>query len=534
MKKLLALLLSVIMIFALVACADLGGDDDTDGTTPPDARKGGHLDIVSTNINATYDGASVGGVYHWPNLIYECPLSRNADGSVAPGVCDFELSEDQLTLKLWVREGMTFHDGSPVEIEDVVASMLRRGHKSPTTYVVEYIEDGYPQVDANGVATFKFKKYSEKTMYYIASTKPLHAVYTKEFCEEFPGITADGNVYNHEYAKAIGTGPYKIDSARDNEWRKFVRYENYVQPDASLTGAAGPKMSYFDSITFHALGDSSAAAIRLMSHELDVYMATLEDFQDQFEMNDLKQTKQTGTKTYFLLFNNRNQENQVHDDINLRKAICAAIDFEELNAEMWGDGYNLSGTPALDGAYYLDTWEKADYMGAANVTLAQQYLAESNYKDGDKVYYIGTDANLAALLETYLNAAGIEMQIDIKDSTEVDNRVCDGEAYWNFTFWPFTAGNSPSTISSNAYDRGWQNEDKDDLYDTLCNTIPGSAEYMKAWEDMADMWVDECVTVYVGQQYATWTHHEDLVVDYTGSDIYIWNWYWKNPSEHAE
>ena len=533
MKKLLALLLAVVMIFALVACVQEGeGEGEGEGETDISKRYGGHLDIVSTNINATYDGASVGGIYHWPNLIFECPLSRDANGNVAPGVCDFELSEDQLTLKLWVREGMTFHDGSPVEIEDVVASMMRRGHKSPTTYVINYLAED-PTVE-NGVATFKFKKYSEKTMYYIASTKPLHAVYTKEFCEEFPGITEDGNVYNREWAKAIGTGPYKIDSARDNEWRKFVRYENYVQPDASLTGAAGPKMSYFDSITFHALGDGAAAAIRLLNHELDVYAATLEEYQAQFEMNDLAQTQQTGTKTYFLLFNNRNQTNQVHDDINLRKAICAAIDFEELNTEMWGSNYNLAGTPALDGAYYVDTWEKADYMGAANVDLAKQYLKQSKYKEGDKVYYIGTDANLAALLEDYLEAAGIAMEIDIKDSTEVDNRVCDGEAYWNFTFWPFTAGNTPSTISSNAYDRGWQSEDKDDVYEILTTTVPGSAEYMAAWKEMAHLWVDECVTVYVGQQYATWTHHKDLVVDYTGSDIYIWNWYWKNPSAHAE
>lgn len=529
MKKLLALLLAVVMIFALAACADTEGEGDEPDT--PEAKKGGHLNIVSTNINTTYDGGSVGGIYHWANLVLESPLSRNEDGSIAPGVCNFELSEDQLTLKLWVRDGITFHDGSAVEIEDVVASMMRRGHKSPTTYVIQYLDEGYPIVE-NGVATFKFKKYSEKTMYYIASVKTLHAVYPKEFCEEFPGITAEGNQYNHDWSKLIGTGPYKLTSARDSEWRTFTRYENYVQPDASLTGGAGPKNAYFDTITFWALGDASASSIRLLSHELDAYMSAMEDFKDQFAMNNLTQTQQMGTKTYFLLFNNRNQENQVHDDVNLRKAICAAIDFVELNELYWASNYDLSGTPAQDGAYYVDTWEKADYMGAANVNLAKDYLKKSNYKAGDKVYYIGSDANLAALLESYLEAAGIEMEIDIKDSTEVDNRVCDGEAYWNFTFWPFTAGNSPSTISSNAYDRGWKSEAKDDCYEILTTTIPGSKEYMDAWKEMARLWVDECVTVYYGQQYATWTHDADLVIDYKNADIYVWNWYWKNPAEH--
>jgi len=532
MKKLLALLLAVLMIFALVACVDNSGAGEVEDPIDDEMKYGGHLNISSINVNGRLDPCNVGGVYHWPNLIWESPLSRNEDGSVAPGVCNFELSEDQLTLKLWVREGITFHDGTPVTIDDVVASMTRKGHKSPTTYVVNYLAEE-PTVQ-DGVATFKFKKYSEKTMYYIASVKTLHAVFPKWFVEKYPGTTADGNVQNQDVADAIGTGPYKVDSERDGEWLKLVRYDGYVKGDASLTGGAAPKNAYFDSITFWNQTDATASAIQLLANDIDVMNATLEEYQPQFAMNNLTQTQQLGTKTYFLLFNNMNQENQVHDDPNLRKAICAAIDFPEMNAEMWASNYDLSGTPAQDAAYYIDTFEKADYMGAANPDLAKQYLAQSNYKAGDKVYFIGTDANTAALIEDYLNAAGIEMEIDIKDGTEVDNRLQDGANYWNFTFWPFTAGNSPSTITNNAFTRAWVSETKDDLYEILTTTIPGSDEYMQAWRDMAQCWVDECVTVYVGQQYATWTHHKDLVIDYKNADIYIWNWYWKNPAEHPE
>ena len=528
MKKLLALLLAVIMIFALVACVQTEGDGDGegDGALTEEQKYGGHLNISSININGRLDPSNVGGVYHWPNLIWESPLSRNEDGSIAPGVCNFELSEDQLTLKLWVREGITFHDGNPVTIDDVVASMLRRGHKSPTQFVVDYLAEE-PTVK-DGVATFKFKKYSEKTMYYIASVKTLHAVLPKWFCEKYPGTTADGVVNNLDIVDAIGTGPYKADSERDGEWLKLVRYEGYVKGDASLTGGAAPKNAYFDSITFWNQSDATASAIQLLAHDLDVMSATLDEYKPQFALNNLAQTQQMGTKTQFLLFNNMNQENQVHADANLRKAICAALDFEEINTEMWASNYDLTGTPAQDSAYYVDTFNKADYMGKANVELAKEYLKKSNYK-GEKIYFVSTNANMAALIESYLKPAGINLDIQIKES---ESELEKGTNNWNFTFWPFTAAGSPTTVSANAYDRAWVSEEKTRLYNILATTIPGSAEYMQAWKDMAQVWVDECVTVYVGQQYATWTHHEDLVVNYKNADIYIWNWYWKNPAEH--
>jgi len=531
MKKLLALLLAFVMIFALVACVQEGeGDGEGDGDEITEEMKyGGHLNISSINVNGRLDPCNVGGVYHWPNLIWESPLSRNEDGTVAPGVCNYELSEDQLTLKLWVREGMTFHDGTPVTIDDVVASMLRRGHKSPTQFVVDYLAEE-PTV-ANGVATFKFMKYSEKTMYYIASVKTLHAVLPKWFCEKYPGTTDEGAIHNQDVADAIGTGPYKADSERDGEWLRLVRYENYVKGDASLTGGAAPKNAYFDSITFWNQSDATASAIQLLANDLDVMSATLEEYQPQFAMNNLAQTQQMGTKTQYLLFNNRNKENQVWNDANLRKAICAAIDFPEINAEMWANNYDLTGTPAQDSAYYVDTFTKADYMGAANVDLAKQYLAKSNYK-GEEIVFISTDPNTAALIESYLKPAGINLDIQIKDDSSAG--LSDAANPWNFTFWPFTAAGTPSTVAANAYNRAWDSAEKDRLYDIICNSIPGSDEYMQAWRDMAQCWVDECVTVYVGQQYATWTHHKDLVIDYKNADIYIWNWYWKNPAAHTE
>ena len=58
------------------------------------------------------------GIWKYPftTCVYENALTRDTDNNICPGVCDFELSDDMLTLKLWVRENMVFHNGDPVEI----------------------------------------------------------------------------------------------------------------------------------------------------------------------------------------------------------------------------------------------------------------------------------------------------------------------------------------------------------------------------------------------------------------------------------
>ena len=142
MKKILALLLALILTFGLVAC---GGNSTSAGSAeipgavydefgaiidtaiPEEQRYGGTLDLTWSNFADTFDPhrTTAWVSYNWNCGVYENPISRGANGEFVPCVCDFELSEDMLTLTLWPREGITFHDGTEVEIDDVVASIDR-------------------------------------------------------------------------------------------------------------------------------------------------------------------------------------------------------------------------------------------------------------------------------------------------------------------------------------------------------------------------------------------------------------------------
>eukprot|EP01034_Spumella_vulgaris_P014223 gene14223-18160_t len=63
-------------------------------------------------------------------LIYDTLFGNNADQKPQPQmVGKYEVSPDRLTYTFTLRDGLKFHDGSPVTTKDVIASLKRWGAK---------------------------------------------------------------------------------------------------------------------------------------------------------------------------------------------------------------------------------------------------------------------------------------------------------------------------------------------------------------------------------------------------------------------
>ena len=146
LKRVLAVLLAVSMLLALAACAKTpetpsgsgnettapsqSTNQTTPGQTEPEKEQpkyGGHLNVRIV-YNPKYPDPTTSlstWTYMYLPLIFQNPLVLDAEGNVQPNVCDYELSEDGLTIKLWVREGKKFSNGDPVDIYDVEASATR-------------------------------------------------------------------------------------------------------------------------------------------------------------------------------------------------------------------------------------------------------------------------------------------------------------------------------------------------------------------------------------------------------------------------
>ena len=551
MKKLFAFVLALVMVLSvLAACNNEKPVEtkpaetkpaetqpaetqpvETEPVDPTAEMYGGHLNIAIGSTSWSYldPSKSTGsGNYIWTRMIWEAPLTRDLNGAIQPCVCDFELSDDALTLKLWVREGKTFHDGSEVEIEDVVASVMRATHKSPRSYVSAYVESVSIE---NGVATFKFTEYNEKTMYYIACTNPFIGVMPKEIAEKYSNES--GNFIDN-VAEAIGTGPYKIVDYKESEYVEMARHDGYVVVDEGLTGYAAPRNAYMDTITFYFPTDANNAAIAMLNGEYDVGIGILgEDYYSQMEAAGIERRETDLSTSARMMFFNTFGNSITSNDPNLRKAIVAAIDIPELLLVGDGNEYFVDGNFTLDELYHTDTFNNADYMGADNVELAKKYLAASNY-NGEPVKLVvpSSQADLFTMVDAYLKAAGINTEMTVMESNAYNEFRGDPNNDWDFYFGVPALNNTPVLLSDTIMKTDYKSDVKDQLLAELNKLPAGSAAYIAKWEELAKQMVDDCAVIAFGRPLSYSILNAEVQFD--NGRTYYFNAYWENPADHTK
>ena len=466
--------------------------------------------------------------YFWSMYVYENPLTRDADGIVRPNVCEYELSDDGLTLKLWVREGMTFHDGSPVEIEDVVASLERAGRlvKNVRTNFAERIASCEV---ADGIATYTFTDYRPLTMHYISSDQNWAAVLPKEICEKYP----DSPISKVE--DAIGTGPYYLADYESNVCYHMKRYDGYKPIDADYTGMAAPKKAYMDNINVWINFDTTSIAMAVLSGEYDMYTINPEYFPEA-QKRGMVHWYDMQYNIMPLFFNTKGE--RPVNDINLRKAIAAAIDFEQVAALEFPDAYLMKSNPMSGDVYATDVFESADWYGESKPELAKEYLEKSDYDGQELVILIDKNNNSVCqpLMESQLEAVGINVRLEYMDSNAVKEFYSDPMNEYDMFLQNYVVNSfTPVSLSATAKNTFWKNEQKDEYFSALQKTIPGSPECLAIWKDLSELWVEDAAVVNLATITYQWTVPEDLVIQMEGHTWrYFWNCYWKNPSEHMD
>ncbi len=535
MKKLFAILLVAAMMLSLAACgggnANVGGGGGNDDTIPVEERYGGHLNVPLAKVTSL-DPAKATGTwnYVWTRLIYEAPLTRDAEGNICPNVCNFELSEDRLTLKLWVREGVKFHDGTDVEIDDVIASVQRAVHKSPRTYVRDYIESVTKNDD--GSATFKFKSYNEKTMYYIAFVNPMIGVMPKEICEKY---TYESGLSIKDVKDAIGTGPYKVVALEPSVQLDLVRFEDYVPVPEGHTGSAAPKLAYMDSITVMAPAESNTVAMGLASGKIDLAEAVTEDLRAQVYAAGVTSFIKPFNTSITVNFNTVGSNNATANNVNLRKAIIAAIDIPELVTFVHPDGtYSLGGGPVIDPIYADEDFDKADFMGEDKKEIVEKYLQAANYNGEVIEMACGSNLTFATLIEAYLKEYDINIKIKALEQAAYNDYVANHDNPWDIKVGYVTLGNSPTLMSDALINADYQSAEKNALLAEMNTLFAGSDEYMAKWNELVDVIVEDCAVVVFAQSGLNWFKAPGLNFDYEGRDVCLWNAYWSNPEEHLK
>src|SRR4051812_1720343 len=203
---------------------------------------------------------------HHGFLIYDTLYGIDAQFKPQPQMAEGHVvEEDGRRVTITLRQGLKFHDGSPVLARDAVASIKRWWQRDAMGQALAAATDELAATD-DRTLTFRLKK--PFALLFDALAKPGSPV-----CFIMPERIAhtDANTANKEN---VGSGPFrfKADERVPGSLLVYERNADYVPREGGKAEwTSGPKVANFDRVEWRVIPDASTAAGALQSGEMDWY-----------------------------------------------------------------------------------------------------------------------------------------------------------------------------------------------------------------------------------------------------------------------
>ncbi|PQO24621.1 peptide ABC transporter substrate-binding protein [Rhodobacteraceae bacterium WD3A24] len=312
--------------------------------------------------------------------IYETLVGRATDGTLTPRLAtEWGIHPDDDTI--WVfelREGVTFHDGTPFEADDVVFSLERA---MAETSDMKGLHGAVESVEAVDEHTVHVQMEGPAPLYVqnLTNTFIMNREWAEEHDVEEPQDFAGGEE-SYAVRNANGTGPYTV-AERDPEVRTVLEYfgDHWAET---------PEVS---EIIYTPIAEDATRVAALLSGEVDIVQdVPVQDIQRLQETDGI--TVETGPENRVIFFaydmgsdelQTANVEGNPFADPLVREAMHLALDRDAIRqVVMRGQSLPTGVTmpPFVNGwTEELDEYPQPDYE------RAQELLAEAGYPDGFEV-----------------------------------------------------------------------------------------------------------------------------------------------------
>ena len=251
---------------------------------------------------------------------------------------DVEISEDGLTYTFTLREGVTFHDGSELDADDVIYSLQRSidlNHPSGAAFLISAIESMEapdPQTVVITIAEAN-STFLARLNYTIASIVPAESEDYPTPPEPISGddpdaATAEADEFVNE-SSIIGTGPYQMTDYEEGVSMTLEAFPDYWDE------APG-----YQTIRIQFFQDSAQLANALANGEVDLVLNDLAPAErTSVEGTDgIAVTEYSGGRIRYIVFN---VNQPPFDNPDVRRAVAASIDRQRIVDEV----FEGAGTP---------------------------------------------------------------------------------------------------------------------------------------------------------------------------------------------
>lgn len=482
MKKKAKILISVMTLLGSIALCGCGGDKTTESTTAApasttnsssqEATTGGSVvvgmtqDLVSLDPHIETDAGTRNVVFNLYDGLVKATSSGDLESAVAES---YVISEDATSYTFTLREGVTFHDGSPVTAQDV-----------------KYSIDRYAESGINSAFSIfqEIRVDDEKTVTVVLKEG------NSEFLAELTtAIIPESN--ENPGSNPIGTGPFKFVSYEPGQKLVLTRYDGYWKEGF-------PKL---DQVEFKFVADMETAYMELQAGTLDILNYLTAD--QVAALGDGYNIVEGSMNLVHAMYLNNAYEPLT--DLRVRQALCYAVDRQAINDFLFGGKSKLIGThmiPAMSKYYNDATTDTYSY----DPEKAKALLAEAGYANGfDLVISVPSSYSqhvaTAEIIVEQLKAVGINASIsaiewsswlsDVYQGRDFQATVVgvDGKLSPNDWFKKYV-----STSSNNFMN--YSNPEFDSTFDAAMATID-DAEKVQLYKELQQMLADDAVNVYI-------------------------------------
>jgi peptide/nickel transport system substrate-binding protein len=386
----------------LAACStdsdDAGGAGDTIV-----AETAFNLKTIDPHRQFEFTGSTI------DNAVYQTALEFEDGDLTKPtdGLCSFEMSDDQKTMTLTLKEkDAKFSNGDPVTVDDIVFSFERlQGLKGNPSFFLDGVD-----VEKVDDETVELKSEEPNpALPYILPNSSIGIVNSKVVEDNGGSTGEDDDAEQFLNENSQGSGPYQVETYKPDSQVVLTANEHYSGPAPKYKKVVLRNVSADTQLTDIQSGQAQVA------FDLNPdQVATLDESMAQI-------ASLPSTRSLYIFNNTDADIGGPAADPDFRKAVMAAIDYDKL-VELGGEGAQRMAS--LVPNEFIGAVPK-DEAPERDLDKAKKLLKKAGY-DGEKVpFHYSSDqavngvdlAQLAETLQAQLKEAGISLELKPAPST---------------------------------------------------------------------------------------------------------------------
>ncbi len=467
-------------------------------------------------------------------MVYDTLVAMDSSFTIRPQMADWKVSDDRLTYTFTLRDGLKWHDGTPVTAEDCVASLKRW---AAVDGMGQKLMDFTASLEATDARTITLKLKEPYGLVLESLGKPSTLVpfmMPKRLADTPPGTPVP---------EQIGSGPFKFVAAEFQPGVKAVYEKNkdYVPRAEPPSWTSGGKVVKVDRVEWITMPDVQTATNALQSGDIDF----LE--RPSFDMLPILQADKDLTSRALsgLGFQTIGRMNFLYppfDNVKVRRAALLALNQKDVLDAMVGAPtlYKICGAVfGCDTPLATDIGSDTLVKGSG-MAQAKKLLAESGY-DGTPVVMLAptdvvtlkTQPIVAAQL---LRQAGFQVTVQSMDWQTANivfaSQKPPKDGGWNmfFTNWGIADIMNPvvnSPLNSRGRKGAWVGWPDDPQMEALRDAFaraPSPDAQKKIASEIQARALEQVTYIPLGQYFAPSVWHKELtgVLDGPATPLF-WN-----------